>query len=355
MPSNWLPEELEYLGRCPLCQSPARTLVHPGLSDKLFNCSEDRWDLHACGSCATHYLDPRPNKDTIGRAYTSYLTHQAPGSTAPGKRSTGLRGCARRLVQALANGYRNRRWGTRLEPQYKLGRYLVPCIPLLRDTLHQQFRSLPKRSSKPSGKLLDVGCGNGAYLQLAQSAGWVVQGLDFDHLAVAAARHSGLEVQQGGLAQLEEIAPASFDRVTLSHVLEHVHDPVSWLQALKRVLVPGGTLWLQTPNIDSLGHARFNQDWRDLDPPRHLTLWTYACLRQKLAEAGFREIRRLRTPTSTAMEVYASSEGISHGMDYATFAALPGRKQRPLRHLLPAILQHWSLRRAEFHTVIATR
>jgi len=232
---------------------------------------------------------------------------------------------------------------------------VVPCIPLLRDALVQQLRSLPRPAAAAEATLLDVGCGSGAFLHLARSAGWSVQGIDFDGVAVAAARSLGLDVRQGGLELLQAVEPESFAWITLSHVLEHVHDPVTWLQALHRLVRPGGTLWLQTPNIGSLGHARYGAHWRGLEPPRHLALWTLASLRQALRQAGFRSVRPLRTPVLTAMEVYASSEALRRGIDYAGFMALPRAQQRPLAALWPALRQHASLRRAEFLTVLATR
>jgi 2-polyprenyl-3-methyl-5-hydroxy-6-metoxy-1,4-benzoquinol methylase len=350
----WPAGELEHLGRCPVCETAGRVLVHQGLRDKLFRSSDDGWNLYACEACATHYLDPRPDAQSIGRAYAEYLTHEAAavGSGAPSVGSLAER--AKRILRALANGYRNARWGTRLEPALPAGRYLVPCIPLLRDALVQQLRSLPAHPGTNT-RLLDVGCGNGAFLQLARSAGWSVQGIDFDAAAVATARSAGLDVEQGGLELLQAAPPDSFAWASLSHVLEHVHEPLRWLQALHRVIEPGGTLWLQTPNIDSLGHARYAADWRGLEPPRHLTLWTPATLRETMKRAGFRSVQALPTPVLTAMEVYAQSEALVRGMDHAAFMAQPAARRRPMRHLWPAMLQRWLPRRSEFHTLVARR
>nr|WP_236599834.1 class I SAM-dependent methyltransferase [Ramlibacter alkalitolerans] len=355
MRERWPARELESPGRCPVCGTERRTLVHPGLEDGLFHCSEDRWDVHACTACGTHYLDPRPTEESIGRAYASYLTHAAPDDPRGRSPAASARGRAARVLRALANGYRNARFGTRLEPQLPVGRYVVPCIPLLRDALVQQLRSLPLLPAGAQARLLDVGCGSGDFLQLARSAGWSVHGIDFDGVAVANARERGLEVRQGGLELLQATEAESFAWVTLSHVLEHVHDPVSWLQALHRLVRPGGTLWLQTPNIASLGHARYGAHWRGLEPPRHLTLWTLPTLRKALEQAGFRSVQALRTPVLTAMEVYASSEALRRGIDYAGFMALPRKQQRPLGALWPALRQHRSLARAEFLTVLARR
>jgi 2-polyprenyl-3-methyl-5-hydroxy-6-metoxy-1,4-benzoquinol methylase len=355
MRNLWPVNELEYLGCCPVCESKSRTLVYRDLTDKLFHCSNDRWQLHACGACGTHYLDPRPGEQSIGIAYTNYLTHEGSptggSDVVAGSPGKGVKG----VLRAMANGYRNARWGMQLEPHLSCGRYLVPCIPPLRDALVQQMRSLPRQPGRAGARLLDVGCGNGAFLQLARSAGWSVQGTDFDGVAVATARSRGLDVRQGGLEVLQAAESGSFDWASLSHVLEHVHDPMAWLKELHRLLRQGGTLWLQTPNIGSVGHARYHENWRGLEPPRHLTLWTLDRLCQTLRQIGFRSARPLRTPILTAMELYASSEALQSGLDYAAFMALPQARRRRLRHVWPALRQYWSLRGSEFHTLIAAK
>jgi 2-polyprenyl-3-methyl-5-hydroxy-6-metoxy-1,4-benzoquinol methylase len=354
MGRNWPADQLEALGRCPVCDSTRRVLVHEGLTDKLFHCCDDGWNLHACEACGTHYLDPRPNEASIALAYAEYLTHDtavAAGPDAPGK---AMGGDVRRILRALANGYRNGRWGTRFEPAMPAGRYLVPMIPFLRDALVLQMRSLP-RVPRENARLLDVGCGNGAFLQLARSAGWSVQGTDFDAVAVAAARACGLDIRQGGIELLQAAESGSFAWISFSHVLEHVHAPVAWLRELHRLLEPGGTLWLQTPNIRSLGHARYGSNWRGLEPPRHLTLWTLDTLRRTLREVGFRTVRPLPTPVLIGMDLCASSEALRDGVDHAGFSASPAARRRRMRHLGPALLQHACVRRSEFHTLIATR
>lgn len=357
MRDSWPTDELESVGRCPLCGAAHRRLAYGALTDKLFHCSNDEWKMYACGGCGTHYLDPRPSQASIGLAYADYPTHEAAPAPAPapsaGDPSLGER--IKRVLRALANGYRNARWGMHLEPHLSSGRYLVPFIPLLRDALVQQMRSLPRHPGRAGARLLDVGCGSGDFLELARAAGWSVQGSDFDAAAVATARSRGLDVQQGGLEVLQAAASASFDLITLSHVFEHVHDQMSWLKELHRVLRQGGTLWLQTPNVDSLGHARFGENWRGLEPPRHLALTTFDTLCTLLRQAGFREVRPLRTPVVSAMELYASSDALRRGLDYAAFMALPRSQQRRLKDLWPAFRQHWSVRRGEFHTLLAVK
>jgi SAM-dependent methyltransferase len=145
------------------------------------------------------------------------------------------------------------------------------------------------------GRLLDVGSGNGEFLATMRDLGWEVVGLEPDYAAAAAARRDhGLDVILGTLegATLDE---ASFDAVTLSHVIEHVPDPVQTIRECYRLLRRGGVLVVLTPNIASLCHRVFGADWRGLEPPRHLFLFSPETMRRCASAAGFSAVR-IRTP-----------------------------------------------------------
>jgi SAM-dependent methyltransferase len=144
--------------------------------------------------------------------------------------------------------------------------------------------------------LLDVGCGSGSFLQIAQSCGWTVMGVEPDPKAVAYGREQGLNIVQGSI-ELFEGQESMFDVITLSHVIEHVHDPVALLRSCHRLLKPNGQIWLETPNIDSLGHSRYGRDWHGLDPPRHLVLFDPQSLIMALHRAGFNKIDRKSGPS----------------------------------------------------------
>jgi predicted SAM-dependent methyltransferase len=100
----------------------------------------------------------------------------------------------------------------------------------------------------------------------------------------------------------------------MSHVIEHVHDPVGVLKSCFELLRPGGVLWLETPNICSFGHETFGRNWRGLEPPRHLVIFSPASMRGALEVAGFStvEIQRYRR---LCREIFAASNAISRGVD----------------------------------------
>ena len=310
-----------------------------------------RWTLHACSGCGTAYLNPRPSAASIGKAYASYYTHSEAENKAPAQNLPSWGRALLKCARATFNSYLNARWHTALTPSNAWGRYLVPRISQARALAEQKMRQMPNQPVGRPGRLLDVGCGNGAFLQMAQAAGWSVQGIDFDPLAVAEARRQGLAVDLGGVDQLAAQAQ-TYDWITCSHVLEHVHEPHQLLQSLHRLLRPGGTLWLQTPNLDSIGHRTYGPHWVGVDSPRHLTLLTLPSLRRALEKAGF-QIKFRRLSLFSAMAFYAASHALRTGEENAM--ALPRAHIFQLRFLLLAILQSWSLRGAEFHTAVATR
>ena len=106
----------------------------------------------------------------------------------------------------------------------------------------QHFRRFLKGAGRP-GKLLDVGCGYGFFLRLAQEAGWEAIGVDPDPQAVAYARSTlRVEALQGDLRDLD-FADHSFDLVTLWNVLDYVPDPIplSIVSSLAKLTVHGLT------------------------------------------------------------------------------------------------------------------
>lgn len=290
----WPPEAIETLGRCPVCADTERDLLFEGLCDTIFFVAPGRWTLWRCLGCGNSYLDPRPDEASIGRAYDDYYTHEAPWTPKPP--ATPLQ----RLRSGLANGYRNRRYGTRSSPAYAPGYWLGRLLRPLAEPSDVAFRFLERRKNDPPRpKLLDLGCGGGAFLAAALEAGWEASGIDFDAKAVEGARRRGLDVSVGGLETVADRA-GQYDAVTLSHVIEHLHDPAGALRTIRHILKPGGRLYVETPNLDSIGRRLYGRHWRGLEPPRHLVLFNRRGLAALLAREGFEAIRFRRTKSALA-------------------------------------------------------
>jgi SAM-dependent methyltransferase len=110
-------------------------------------------------------------------------------------------------------------------------------------------------------------------------------------------------------AQLSELGPSheqTFDAITLSHVIEHVAAPRIMLQDCWRLLKPGGYIWVETPNADSMGYEIYGSNWRGLEVPRHLVLFTADSLRLNLEQAGFERIHIL-PPVDVTKQLFSAS------------------------------------------------
>jgi SAM-dependent methyltransferase len=136
-------------------------------------------------------------------------------------------------------------------------------------------------------RLLDFGCGGGAFMQRMHRRGWSVTGLDVSASAVTEIQGElGLPALVGTLPHAE-LAPRSFDVITMWHSLEHVHHPMETLREAHDLLDAGGKLLIAVPNIESAGFQWYQSAWFGLDLPRHLTHFSPGTLRWMLERAGF--------------------------------------------------------------------
>lgn len=254
---QWPAEELERCSSCPVCGGKGRSVLFDALTDRSFFVAPGRWTLWSCATCHSAYLDPRPSEGSIGRAYRTYYTHDgvADSFSAPRARF------AASSSQKVRNGYLNARYGYGLRPAIAMGSLgawaLGRVLPGKAHCAEAAFRHLP--AGRESGSLLDVGCGNGAFLKIAKSLGYQASGLEPDPKAAAYGRNEGLDVRAGRLPG-SNLPQGTFDEITLLHVLEHFHRPVEALKELWSLLRPGGRLWVKVPNLDSLGFQRFGRN-----------------------------------------------------------------------------------------------
>lgn len=341
---EWPVEDLERVSRCPVCRGADRELLHVGLTDRVFCIADGKWTMFQCSTCASGYLDPRPTATSIGRAYAGYYTHDA--EVRPLVRRKGY---VRSILHDLINDYQNYRYKVRRTPVRKSGRWILRLIPSLRAGADAECRHLPVLPNG-GGRLLDIGCGNGGFLALAKQAGWDVEGIDFDPAAVETAQARGLDVRCGGYELLDK-SREHYDVISLCHVLEHVYDPKDLLQRIYQSLKPGGFLWLDTPNLQSVGARRFGPAWRDLDPPRHLVLFNPESLKRCLHEAGFCSLSQ-HWRGMAVFDVFSASESIERGGS-AIGASHQGKP--PLRDILTELWEMVNPAAREFLTFTARK
>jgi 2-polyprenyl-3-methyl-5-hydroxy-6-metoxy-1,4-benzoquinol methylase len=120
--------------------------------------------------------------------------------------------------------------------------------------------------------LLDVGCGKGAFLNLVRNnvSGLLVEGLELNSVAASIAQRDGFPVFTTDVSSLVETHPEHYDCLTAFQVLEHVSDPLKFLNHCDSLLKPGGKMMISVPNRDSL----LSSDSNLLEfPPHHLNRW----------------------------------------------------------------------------------
>jgi glycosyltransferase involved in cell wall biosynthesis/SAM-dependent methyltransferase len=158
---------------------------------------------------------------------------------------------------------------------------------------------LVDRIAEHKGKLLDVGCGEGLFLERASSGGWEVRGTEISEFAVShISKELGIEVFKGGLAE-SQFTDNYFDCVTMWHSLEHTPDPAQVIRAAQRMIKPGGMLIIAVPNLDNAVFrffyrlARFKRPhlFDPADRELHLCHFNPGSLKALLESNGFQVIQ----------------------------------------------------------------
>ncbi len=141
---------------------------------------------------------------------------------------------------------------------------------------------------RQTGRFLDVGCGTGFLVEVAQDLGWQAEGLEVSVASVEFGRERGLDLHAG---TIEEVAPpaGAYDVVTMMEVIEHVPQPVDLLRQVRELLRPGGVLYLTCPNWGSLSRRVLGSDWRPIGRD-HVTYFTPGHMRRALGDAGLRPL-----------------------------------------------------------------
>jgi SAM-dependent methyltransferase len=274
---------------CPLCAGRhGTTLVEAQDADGGPN---GLWfPIVQCDSCGTCFTNPRPDPASMGQFYaSSYPPHQV-------------------------HHQQRKSWNP-------FGFLKKPRV---------EKRPVPWHGK---GRLLDFGCGNGAYLRKMHELGWHVAGIDNSMRMVEHIRDEfGIAAYAGSLPHLE-LEPESFDVITMWHSLEHVNEPAAVLREARKLLTPGGKIYVATPNIDSLPFQWFGRHWFGLELPRHLTHFTPSSLLLMLQRCGFatEPIQFIRHPDW----LRATARRARHGR------SKPHLFERLLQYRLPAALFTW--------------
>jgi 2-polyprenyl-3-methyl-5-hydroxy-6-metoxy-1,4-benzoquinol methylase len=258
---------------CPGCGDPGvRTLFRA--RDRLYRTTDKHFLVVECKNCRLIRLEPRPSLQELARYYPDEYWY-APQADA----------------------------ASQLEEAYR--RFV------LRDHVNFVMRAVEDSGEK--GLLVDVGCGGGLLLRLLRDRGLPVLGLETSLPAATAAwKRNGVAVVCGDLSK-SPVERGTCGVVTMFHVLEHLHDPVSYLRSARDLLVPGGRLVVQVPNASCWQFLMFGEHWNGVDVPRHLVNYRERDLESLLDYCGFQVVRRKHFSLRDNPAGFASS--LAPGLD----------------------------------------
>ncbi|MCU0447298.1 MAG: class I SAM-dependent methyltransferase [Microscillaceae bacterium] len=242
----------EILESCPICQN---SQLNPFVICQDYTVSQARFSIVQCQNCGFRFTNPRPTEAESGQYYQSenYISHS---NTRKG------------LINQLYQVVRQR---------------------ALRSKLRLINQLLEPNAAK---KILDYGCGTGAFLHTCQQNGWQIAGVEPDAGARSQAQSLTHTPIFSDIFQ-PEFAQATYSVISLWHVLEHVHQLDRTLEQLKALLAPEGTLLIAVPNSNSQDAQKFGEHWAAYDVPRHLYHFVPETMEKLLAKHQLKLVKYL--------------------------------------------------------------
>ena len=231
---------------CPCCMSREISFVLKATDHTV---SHEKFEIWQCNICTLRFTQAIPDTDAISAYYKSedYISHS---DTDKG------------FINSIYHTVR-------------------------KITLVTKKKIIEKYTGTSAGKILDVGCGTGAFLHTMQQAGWEITGLEPDEAAkVKAKQLYGLTLQDPEM--LFKISAETFDAITMWHVLEHVHNLHKNLEQVKSILKPKGFLFIAVPNYTCYDQKIYKEYWAAYDVPRHLYHFSPKAMMQLLQLHGLK-------------------------------------------------------------------
>ena len=226
------------LNKCKICNS----------KDIYHKFSKNNYKIFKCKSCGIEFVNPLPSRQVLQDYYSKTSYHTGERYRTDKMTKGGTRIWVKRLKEIQALGYRN-------------------------------------------GHILDVGCATGLFLQKAKNAGWAIKGLELSKNAAETSKKllGKDKIEQVDLLQFN--TTDVFDVVTMWALLEHVIEPLDYIQKITELLKPNGLLAISTPNLHSLSRNLLRNQWKYYNPPEHLFYFTPKLLKEILFNNGYNKVR----------------------------------------------------------------
>jgi 2-polyprenyl-3-methyl-5-hydroxy-6-metoxy-1,4-benzoquinol methylase len=211
---------------CPICHS---TEWQTTFKVQDHSISKEEFILKDCKGCSLRATNPRPANEALFIYYQSedYISHSGKGNSLINQ------------IYLIARSY-SLKWKLKL------------------------INSLSTR-----GKILDVGCGTGEFLNKLKSDNWIVEGIEPNTIA----RQKASQLTSSAIHESFENSTGTYDVITLWHVLEHLPNLDENLKNISERLSQTGLLLIAVPNYKSWDGQKYNEHWAGYDVPRHL--WHY--------------------------------------------------------------------------------
>ncbi|WP_162932562.1 class I SAM-dependent methyltransferase [Solimonas sp. K1W22B-7] len=264
----------EVVGSCPVCSGSERARIAAGQDYEYESCRNE-WTMWQCRRCSHAWLDPRPADRELGVIYPRhYYSYDFEKKINP--------------IAVKGKAWLDRR----------------------------KLAGLAAQLRHPPQGYLDVGCGTGRFLRMAEKFDLPrsrIAGIELSEPAIAALRADGFSAECATVEASQLVRTGRFDLITMFHVIEHVADPREVVARLAQALEEGGILAIETPNLESLDARLFRARWwGGYHFPRHWHIFTLASLTQLLRQAGL-EVETVRYQPGHSFWLFSLHHALKYG------------------------------------------
>ena len=230
------------MNSCPICTTEMKFKF----ATKDYLVTGESFDIVECEACSIRTTTPFPDKKIIGNYYSSddYISHD--------DKVSGIFDSIYGLVRTYQ--------------------------------LNKKKKLIGKYFNKSNGKILDIGCGAGDFLQYMKENHWNINGVDTSNKARKIANKKlNIKVMdpKDWINNKEK-----YDVITCWHSLEHVHEPWVYLDKIKKSLTLDGFLIVALPNYQSTDAKIYKEFWAAYDTPRHLYHFTIKSMNKTIKPHG---------------------------------------------------------------------